>query len=52
MFSKLTDGYGYFLVTLLNELRSQPQTIVILYNSYPLIADQDGYLLSDLNPDP
>ena len=51
-FNKLTEGYGYFLVTLPNQLAAQPQLSEILNNNYPLLAEGSGYLLFDLNPAP
>jgi 4-amino-4-deoxy-L-arabinose transferase-like glycosyltransferase len=52
MFARLTEGYEYFLVTQPKELQAQPELAEILYNHYPLLIDQDGYLLFDLTPEP
>lgn len=52
MFNQMTKGYRYFLITLPKELEAQKELSDILYNHYPLVADQHGYLLFDLHPNP
>lgn len=52
MFTELTEGYGYFLVTIPKELTSQSVLSNILYQDYRLLKKGDGYLLFELNSSP
>lgn len=47
LFEEATAGKDYFLVTLINELDSQPALKEKLYNNYP-VDEKPGYLLFDL----
>lgn len=49
-FTQLTQGYGYFLITLPKELEAQKQLSDILFTNYPLLINQKGFILFDLNP--
>ena len=46
-----TEGYDYFLVTVLTEFEAQPYLKKILYNYYPIVMEGERYVLFDLrNP--
>jgi hypothetical protein len=47
-FGKKTDGVRYFLVTSFNQFEKQPTLQEILYENYPLIAENTGFLIFDL----
>ncbi|OGO26522.1 MAG: hypothetical protein A2136_10585 [Chloroflexi bacterium RBG_16_54_11] len=47
-FTEVTANQAYFLVTLFNELDSQPELKEKLNNTYPIYADGEGYLIYDL----
>jgi 4-amino-4-deoxy-L-arabinose transferase-like glycosyltransferase len=48
-FQSKIDGHKYFLVTLFNELESQPQLKSKLYDTYPIFQKGNGYILFDLD---
>ena len=52
MFTQMTEGYDYFLITLHHELDTQPLLSQMLFDNYPLLVDKDEYLLFDLRPSP
>lgn len=43
-----TEGYDYFLVTVLDEFDKQPYLKEILYGYYPVVAEGERYVLFDL----
>lgn len=47
-FLNKTQGYDYFLVTLLSELEDQPYLKEILFGYYPVVMEGERYLLFDL----
>jgi hypothetical protein len=47
-FAENTKDKAYFLITLFNELDSQPELKEKLNNNYPIYADGEGYLIYDL----
>jgi 4-amino-4-deoxy-L-arabinose transferase-like glycosyltransferase len=47
-FSNKIAGADYFLITAFNQLEKQPELQETLYNNYPTIADEKGYLIFDL----
>jgi len=48
LFKSKTEGYDYFLVTLMSEFDAQPYLRNILYNDYPIVMQGDRYVLFDL----
>lgn len=51
LFERYSSKMSYFLVTDFDQFDRQPQLKERLYSSYPVIADEDGYLIFDLrNP--
>ena len=47
-FQELTEGRSYFLVTAMEQYRSQGALRLILEDSYPLLQSGDNYLIYDL----
>jgi uncharacterized membrane protein len=47
-FAKRTVGKDYFLITSFGQFRDQPDLEQMLQNSYPLLAEGDGYLIYGL----
>jgi 4-amino-4-deoxy-L-arabinose transferase-like glycosyltransferase len=47
-FKTKTEGYDYFLVTLLSEFDAQPYLKEILYNYYPVVMEGERCVLFDL----
>jgi hypothetical protein len=47
-FLERTNGYDYFLVTVLDEFDAQPYLKKILYGYYPIVMQGDRYVLFDL----
>jgi hypothetical protein len=42
------EGYDYFVITRLKELNKNAQLKELLYNTYPILAEGDGYIIFDL----
>jgi 4-amino-4-deoxy-L-arabinose transferase-like glycosyltransferase len=47
-FIKNTEGKGYFVITAFNQLESQPDLKKYLVENYPVVANEEGYLIYDL----
>jgi hypothetical protein len=47
-FSKRSEGKNYFLVTAFNQFDRQPELKQYLNDTYPVLAEGDGYLIYDL----
>ena len=48
IFSRLTAGMDYFLVTWFEELEYQPELKDLLFENYPVYEQGEGYLIFDL----
>ncbi len=48
LFAEQTAGKDYFVVTLFNELESQPELKSLLYNHYPILDETGDYIIFDL----
>jgi len=48
-FADLTGNKDYFLVTLIGQLKKQPELNEILYDNYAISAEGDGYIIFDLH---
>jgi hypothetical protein len=47
-FSNALEDRQFFVVTLFNQLESQPAVKKTLFENYPVYAENDGYLIFDL----
>ena len=47
-FTNRIEGKDYFLVTAFNQFEKQPDLQKILYENYPILEDEKGYLIFDL----
>ncbi len=47
-FNSEVKGYHYFLVTMFDQLESQPYLKKILYNRYPIFEQGSWYVIFDL----
>jgi 4-amino-4-deoxy-L-arabinose transferase-like glycosyltransferase len=50
VFANQAGGFRYFLVTNFGELDAQPALKAMLYARYPVVAEDESYLLFDLEP--
>ena len=48
LFEEETAGKDFFVVTLLNELESQPKLKKMLFANYPVLEETDEYLIFDI----
>ena len=48
LFEEETAGKDFFVVTLLNELESQPKLKNMLFANYPVLEETDEYLIFDI----
>jgi hypothetical protein len=48
-FAEVTENRDYFLVTLMKQLEKQPELEELLYSTYAVYAEGDGFIIFDLH---
>jgi hypothetical protein len=49
MFTELTTGMDYFVITSLPELKNQPELGQYLEANFPVVSEGDGYIIYNVN---